>query len=210
MKKEDIQNFVDKTPYPQNYYFDIETLEPRDLLIPRLKAFKKATPELFKKHKSFLDIGSSLGYFLFYQEKIGTKRILGIEPDQKTQAISFLITQYRKLLNVELFGSIFSTYVKKEIFEFVFVGNAFHYLYRDEGWKVLKKIADICEKELVMELPLEGKHLVEIGGFEDNGQSRDFTKERFLEEANKYFCKIEIFESGTIGERSIVKCTKNL
>ena len=199
-----IQKLVDNVTYPQNLYYNVDTLEPKGLLVNRCNVFKKYCPQLFEKQKSFLDIGCATGYFLFHHAKNNT-RVVGIEPDKKLFNICSLIDIYKdENTNLELLNIRFKNYVLKEKFDLIFLGNCFHYLYEDEGWNILKKLSKIRNGQIIIEAPLEGSHLVEIHGWNENEKSKDYTRDRFIEEASKFFKIQGIYDSGTIGMRNVV------
>ena len=201
-----IQELIDGIQYPQNLYYDVDKLEPKGLLVHRYIAFMKYCPELFEQQKSFLDIGFATGFFLFCHAKNKTK-VVGIEPDRKLFDLCDLIRHY-KHVNIDILNVSFKDYKSNEKFELVFLGNCFHYLYKDEGWNIVKRLSDICQNELIIEAPLEGSYLIDIKGWHENEMSKNYTKQKFLEESSKFF-KIEgIFESGTIGQRNIVVLKK--
>jgi len=203
-----IQQTLNAISYPQNYYYDIETLEPIGLLKKRLEAFKIGAPELFKSYNSFLDIGSSIGYFLFYHS-LKSKKVVGIEPESGAVDLCLQIKKIRRSINLEIINSKFSQYESEDKFDLIFIGNAFHYLYKDEGWIVLQKLAKISNNFIVMEFPMEGKHLIEIGGWKEDETTRDFTEKRFKEEVKKNsFEIIRTSRSGTMGDRKIVVIKK--
>lgn len=199
-----LQQLVDNVRYPQNLYYDVKTIEPKGLLINRCNFFKKYCPELFEKHKSFLDIGCATGYFLFYHAR-NNSRVVGIEPNIELFKLCSLINLFRNT-SVEIFNVKFVDYKSNEKFELVFLGNCFHYLYKEQGWKIFNKLSDICEHKLIIEAPLESSHLVEINGWFE--EDKNYTQSIFLDEACKFFKLVGVFESGTIGKRNIVVLEK--
>lgn len=209
MEKVDIQNRLNAVSYPQNYYYDIETLEPMGLLKDRLDAFAEGAPEIFQQCDSFLDIGCSIGYFLFYHS-VRSAHIVGIEPNHEAVILCMQIKSWRKAQNVKIIDCSFNQYgANGNRYDLIFIGNSFHYLYKDEGWAVLDKLHKISSGTIVMEFPMEGKHIVDIGGWKEDDRTKDFTEIRFKEEVEKRgFSIVRIAPSGTIGERKIVVLKK--
>lgn len=181
MNKE-IQERLNAVKYPQNHYYNIDTLEPLGLLLKRVKVFEEICPEIFAPVGSFLDIGSSLGFFLF---KSLAKEATGIEPDLEAFEVSDQVRKYRNS-NVKIFNSCFDSFKTDEKFDLIFLGNVFHYLYRKEGWAALAKLATMSKGLVVMELPLQGEYLVR-NGWTAGDLMNDYTGIRYIEEARKYF-----------------------
>jgi SAM-dependent methyltransferase len=206
--KIEIQQRLNSVHYPQNYYYDIVSLEPHGLLSLRLEFFKSNSPELFLPCDKFLDIGSSLGYFLFFHSLI-SKHVVGIEQNKEAVSICQQIKNFRKAYNVEIISCRFCEYLSSDKYDLIFIGNCFHYLYKDEGWSCLQRIYDVSTNFVVIELPMEGKHIVEIGGWDEDDMSKDYTRQRFEEESKKCGFKIiRIAQSGTAGNRNIVVMKK--
>jgi hypothetical protein len=197
----EIQERLNRVKYPQNYYYNIDTLEPQGLLSERIKAFEKICPEVFSHSQSFLDIGSSLGFFLF---KSSANKVVGIEPDKETFEISEEVRKYRNS-KASIFNINFEAFETETKFSLIFLGNSFHYLYRGMGWNAFKKLASLCTDTVIMELPLEGEYLVR-NGWRAGELMNDYTRGRFEEEANKYFdiIKIDCSATGSGKEREIV------
>lgn len=204
---EEIQKRLLETVYPQNYYYDVNTLEPLGLLKLRIDVFLKEVPMLFSSFDSFLDIGSSIGYFLFYHS-LKSKYVMGIEKNIDAVDLCNQIKNIRNCNNLEIKNCSFSEFTSDVKYDMIFAGNCFHYLYKDEGWSVFNKIDALSSRYVVLELPLESSYLIQLGAWEDNSFTKDYTECRFIEEAEKYFTIEKITKSGTFGDRKVVVLRK--
>jgi len=190
----DVQKELDSIRYPANYYYDISTLTPKGRLAKRIEKLKIGAPELFEKTDSYLDIGCSLGYFLFHHKKIGTKYVCGTDMDAKQLAVTRKIKEIKRYDDIRIDESKFNDFSDHRQYDLIYLGNIFHYLYRDYTWDIVYKIAGLSKKYVVLELPLTWQYLIEFG-WGDNEITRGFHEETFFKAFNKFFDVVRISDS---------------
>lgn len=206
----ELQNKLDSVIYPSNYHYDIATLTPKGILKRRVARLKQFAPELFQKTTSFLDIGCSLGYFLFYHTSLGANAT-GIDKDL---AMAKLVANARGF-KVQLFDGTFKDFDSEKIFETVFLGNVFHYLYKEGGWGVVSKIARLCGKYCIVESPVDRRYFVKHDkhGRMDLGHTSysldDYTWENFLKYFGEFFDLIRTGDSFCPGRKIVVLKKRN-
>lgn len=195
-----LQKEIDQYSYPSNYAYDIMTLKPKGTLETRVDYFVKYCPEIFEPCKKFLSVGSSLGYMLLFHSHRADK-CTGIEPDGKANEIVKKVAAFRNVNNIELFLGTFKEFEKKEVYDLIWMGNVFQYMYVDFGWKVAEELAKISSGKCIIEAPFEGEYLKQQAHLNSNWKNEklmnDYKFERFESEMANYFDIVSVNPSGT-------------
>lgn len=196
----ELQNRVDSYTYPNNYAFDIVTLNPKGQLKTRMDYWRKYSPELLYQCSRFLSIGSSLGYLEFYHSATA-KSCTGVEPDKMAVEIVNKIKELRNCNNIHIHNMQIGSFERKEKYDLIWMGNVFHYIYAEFGWKSAKVLAELSDGICVIEAPLEGEFLMAQSDlnplWKNTKLMSDYTSARFNQEMSVYFDIVRINPSGT-------------
>ena len=197
---EELQKEINMYSYPANYAYDIYTLKPLGRLVTRMEYITNFCPQLFEPCKNFLSVGSSLGYMMFFHAH-HAKKCTGIEPDGKANEIVKKVMNYRDVDNIALHHGTFLDFPKNELYDLIWMGNVFQYMYLDFEWNVAKELAKISNGICVIEAPLEGSYLQTQIQYNSNWANEklmnDYSLKRFKEEFGKYFDVVSVNPSGT-------------
>lgn len=200
MRPVSLQKEIDQYSYPSNYAYDIHTLKPKGSLEARVDYFVKYCPEIFDPCKNFLSVGSSLGYMLLFHSYKADK-CTGIEPDKKANDIVRKVAAYRNINNIDLYLGTFKEFDKKEVYDLIWMGNVFQYMYIDYGWEVVKELAKISVGKCIIEAPFEGEYLKQQANLNANWNNErlmnDYKFDRFKSEMANYFDIVSVNPSGT-------------
>lgn len=195
-----LQKEIDQYSYPSNYAYNLLTLKPKNSLETRVDYFLKHCPELFSPCKNFLSVGSSLGYMLLFHSHKAEK-CTGIEPDKKANEIVKKVAAFRNVNNIDLYQGTFKEFDKKEVYDLIWMGNVFQYMYVDFGWKVAKELAKISNGKCIIEAPFEGEYLKQQAHLNSNWKNEtlmnEYKFERFESEMTNYFDIVSVNPSGT-------------
>lgn len=181
---EELQKELDTISYPNNYHYNIVTLEPKGSLIKRIEKLRLYAPQLFEKVDSFLDVGSSLGYFLCYHANQDCKRVEGLDKDIKQNAITRRVAQTKEYKQIKVTDTTFRLFATDKQFELIFLGNIFHYIHRESGWDIVMKLAGLCSGHCIIEAPTDHEYFKK---YYTDVQPKDYTYEQFLLQFGKYF-----------------------
>lgn len=140
----DIQRLIDRMTYPPTHDYEVETLTPRGPLKDRVKIIEEMAPGFFTG-EAFLDIGCSKGFFL-HRMQAPTK--VGLDPDPEAIKIC-------RALGLNVVHVPFEGFMSLKRFDRIFVGNCYHYLFRDEQWRWIDKLAALSTDLVLIEGPTE-------------------------------------------------------
>ncbi len=207
--------------YPENHNYKIRggTLAPCMNLHRRWRIIAPLLPNPLT---SLLDIGSSKGFFvLSAARREGCERAVGIDVHEPFIRTSNEVRDFLKQPNATFhlaglkqvaddpaqFGGPFQT---------VMLLNVYHYLYWGSGLdstacrdhaKLFSRLAKVCVQRLIFSSPLE---VPECPGeiqrlAEQSGGGAEYTAEKFLAAARKFF---EVREVGRSGRRPVFSMEK--
>lgn len=201
-----LQNKLNGVVYPNNYYYDIDTLSAKGELKLRIERLQKYAPELFARCDKFLDIGSSLGYFLCVHSALGSSSVVGVDKDRNANNIARSIADKKGFDQIKIEDGSFRTFTTDVQFDTIWLGNCFHYTYIDSGWDAVIKLAGLCKQYCIIEAPVEKSYFIEgYAGDRLDGYSYD----NLIKHFSKYFDFIREGESYCLDRKIIVFRRKN-
>ena len=103
------------------------------------------------KGKSVLDIGCAYGYLCFEAEKLGAKKIVGLETKKPRYDRANL---FKKILNsnVEILQKNVIEYQFDQKFDYVIILNVLHHLKQNAAF-VIEKLSNLTNEKLIIETP---------------------------------------------------------
>lgn len=169
-----LQDRIDGMEYPPTHNYTLETLEPHGSLKLRLFRMPK---EFFDTGESFLDIGSSKGFFSLYS-KARDKEALEPRKD------------YADLCNelgIKTLCTTFRNFSPVRKYDRIMIGNAIHYLFREsKGWDFIVKLAAISTDLVLIEGPT-GMNCLGMKDAIPKYLRGRFTDEKFRTRMNQFF-----------------------
>ncbi len=201
-----LQNKLNGIAYPNNYYYSIDTLKATGELEFRIERLQKYAPELFARCDKFLDIGSSLGYFLCKHASLGSSLVVGVDKDRNANNIARNVAVKKGFSQIRIEDGSFRTFTSNVQFDTIWLGNCFHYTYIDSGWDAVMKLAGLCKGYCIVEAPVEQTYF-EVGyaGNKLDGYSYD----NLIAQFSKYFDFIREGESYCSSRKILVFHRKN-
>lgn len=156
-----IQERINEIKYPDNHAYELEGLNPTGGLIRRLETLRRVggTKRFFNTGFRFLDVGCNKGWFSFSAMNSSCEYVEGIDNNEKCIELCNDMKEHMGYKRGIYFRyTTFRDFRPTYRFDRVFIGNAYHYLFRDaNGWDWIPKLASIVEDEglILIEGPID-------------------------------------------------------
>jgi len=152
---DELQSALDAQAYPPTHTYRIDTLEPTDVLHQRTVLMERLAPQFFATGRRLLDVGCNKGFFSL-RAAHGFERVLGLDTDQHCVWLCQHIAAYLGVENAEFRHSSFGHLLTDERFDRVLIGNAHHYVFREDGgaWRWVDKLARLATGLVLIEGPI--------------------------------------------------------
>lgn len=189
----DLQARIDALAYPPTMTYRLSDLAATGMLAERARIFDRLAPEFCWPGKRLLDIGANKGYFSLRGVQAGMA-VTAVEPDKQfSDLLGDLVAQAVETAPGGCCHTIhhggFRDFQPARRFDRVFIGNAWHYLYKEaEGWDWVAKLAAVCEDyaQVVIEGPT-GMECEDMKRVLDGKLAEGFTWAKFLARAWRWF-----------------------
>lgn len=146
------QTLIDATAYPPTHCYDVATLTPRGVLAEREQILLRLCPTFYHTYR-FLDVGASKGFFSL-KAAWHSDWVLAVEPDAEALRAWAGVRPPNVRAWQGTFAELGLPASPEERFDLIWIGNAFHYVHREDPFGWVRRLAAWAKYRVVIEGPI--------------------------------------------------------